>query len=176
MKVSHWFVLSLSLLFMGCSGCGNDHQKSQQQAPANLEEQLIDMHRRNLQDEEAIINNFVKEQGLDMKKTDTGLRYSISSNGEGEPVEDGQAVTFQYELRLLDSTFCYSSDLHGPLVFRVGHDDVVRGLHEGALMMRSGDRATMILPSRLGYGLTGDQERIPGGAILVYDLELVDVQ
>lgn len=175
MKISHCFVLSLSLLFMGCSGCGNDHQKSQQ-VPANLEEQLIDMHRRNLQDEEAIIDNFIKQHGLNMKKSDTGLRYSISSTGEGETVQDGQAVTFQYELRLLDSTFCYSSELRGPLIFRVGQDDVVRGLHEGALLMRSGDRATMILPSRLAYGLTGDHERIPGGAILVYDLELVDVQ
>jgi FKBP-type peptidyl-prolyl cis-trans isomerase FkpA len=175
MKAVNLITFLTSLFLVGCSGCGNDHQKSSP-APANLEEQLIEMHRKNLQEEEAIINNYVKKNKLKMETSKTGMRYVIYETSGGLETSEGQDVTFNYEVRLLDNTLCYSSDIKGPMMFRIGLDDVASGMHEAALNMRVGDKATMIFPSRLGYGLTGDRDRIPTGAILLYDLELLNAQ
>jgi FKBP-type peptidyl-prolyl cis-trans isomerase len=57
--------------------------------------------------------------------------------------------------------------------FLIGQSDVEAGLEEGIRLMRTGDRAKLILPSRLAFGLLGDGKKIPPGATLVYDIELV---
>jgi len=39
--------------------------------------------------------------------------------------------------------------------------------------MRQGDRAKLIVPSHLAFGLLGDLKKIPAGATLVYDIEIL---
>jgi FKBP-type peptidyl-prolyl cis-trans isomerase len=43
-------------------------------------------------------------------------------------------------------------------------------------MMRAGDKARFVIPPHLAYGLLGDENRIPARAIIVYQLELVEVK
>jgi hypothetical protein len=39
-------------------------------------------------------------------------------------------------------------------------------------MMRPGDRWMLYIPASLGYGASGSGRKIPGGATLIFDLEL----
>jgi FKBP-type peptidyl-prolyl cis-trans isomerase len=41
--------------------------------------------------------------------------------------------------------------------------------------MNKGDKAKFILPSHLGYGLMGDEVKIPSHAILVCDVSLIEI-
>jgi FKBP-type peptidyl-prolyl cis-trans isomerase len=44
------------------------------------------------------------------------------------------------------------------------------------MLMRTGSRAKLIVPSHLAFGLLGDLKKIPEQAVLVYDIELVEVK
>jgi FKBP-type peptidyl-prolyl cis-trans isomerase len=41
------------------------------------------------------------------------------------------------------------------------------------LLMKVGDKAKVILPSHLAFGLTGDSKKVAQSMPLLYDLELV---
>ena len=41
--------------------------------------------------------------------------------------------------------------------------------------MKEGDKAKLILPSHLAYGLIGDQNKIPQKATIIYDIELLEL-
>jgi FKBP-type peptidyl-prolyl cis-trans isomerase FkpA len=85
-----------------------------------------------------------------------------------------QQVILTYTISLPDGTECYrNTDKPGSFV--IGRDQVESGLHEVLLLMHLGDRAKVILPSHLAFGLTGDSGKIPSHATLIYDLHLVGI-
>ncbi len=89
--------------------------------------------------------------------------------------KSGDVVSIVYSLHLLDGTRVTDTDLSGSITFVVGQGNVVSGLHEAVTLLSVGDSARLILPSYLGYGLTGDQNKIPSNAALFYDLSLVSL-
>ena len=110
-----------------------------------------------------------------MTKTGSGLRYLIYKKGNGEKAEVGKKVKISYEVRLINGTLIYSSKDTGPKEFIIGKSNAETGLEEALLLMRVGDRAKLIIPSHLAYGLHGDDNKIPKRATLIYDLELLSV-
>jgi peptidylprolyl isomerase len=53
---------------------------------------------------------------------------------------------------------------------------LIPGFREGMLLMSIGDKATLFIPSHLGYGPRGAAGgAIPPNADLVFELELIDV-
>lgn len=63
-----------------------------------------------------------------------------------------------------------------PLRFKIGGGDVIAGFEQGTKGMRIGGTRTVVIPAHLGYGARGAPPDIPGGATLVFDLELVSVK
>ena len=141
-----------------------------------IEEVLLRVNQQLVEEDDREIDMFVMRKGWQMQATGSGLRYMIYEHGQGEEAIAGKMVTLAYTLSLLDSTVCYSSEQTGLKKFRLGYDDVESGLQEGVLLMRTGDRARMLLPPHLAHGLAGDGNCIPYRAIIIYDLELIDVQ
>ena len=45
----------------------------------------------------------------------------------------------------------------------------------GLLAMCVGEKRKLVIPADLGYGDTGAGEKIPGGATLVFEVELVNI-
>ena len=122
------------------------------------------------------IRSFVERRGWQMRKTGSGLWYQIISDKTGKKINEGDAVKIDYEIRLLDGTLCYTSDSTGLKKFVVGRQETMVGLQEGIKLLSDGDKARFIIPPHLGYGLIGDEKRIPARAILVYTLEVKDVK
>ncbi len=53
---------------------------------------------------------------------------------------------------------------------------VIKGWEEGVLGMCVGEKRQLVVPPELGYGDQGAGDVIPGGATLVFDIELLDVE
>lgn len=164
------------LFLVGCGGgCKENKPTQQPMTQSEVEESLIDMHRQNVADEDSRILGFIKEKGWNTQKTETGLHYEIYQSAGAALIESGSAVLADYSIQLLDGTVCYSSDERGELEFIVGMADLPTGIHECVQLLGKGDKCRMVLPARLGYGLSGDQDKIPGNAALWIDMHVKDV-
>lgn len=116
-------------------------------------------------------------KSLKMKSTDSGLRYMIFKNGDGQSVaKSGQTVYTRLKIELLNGTVCHETPKGETENFVLEHGDKESGVHEALRYMKKGDRAKLILPSHLAHGLLGDRDKIPPQSILYIDLELVELK
>ena len=106
--------------------------------------------------------------------TASGLRYSIVTEGDGgDRPKMGDTVVVHYTGTLENGTkFDSSRDRGQPARFKLGQ--VIPGWNEGLQLMSKGARFNFTIPSDLGYGDRGQPPTIPGGATLLFDVELLD--
>ena len=110
-------------------------------------------------------------------KTASGLEYVTLTEGEGKPAKSGQTVTMHYVGTLEDGTkFDSSRDSGRPFTTQIGVGQVIRGWDEGVPGMKVGEQRKLIIPSDLGYGDRGSPPKIPGGATLIFNVELLGVK
>lgn len=173
-KAAWSFVLLSVVLF----SCGNKpHYNTPEPIKKDtLTEPLINANKKISESERRDIDNFVKRKGWPMIETGTGLRYSVYEHGKGRQVMSGDLVMVDFEITLLNGTICYSSEETGSEEFVVDHDHVESGLHEAIQYLHIGDKAKIIIPSHLAFGLTGDSDQIPPLSPIVYDLTVLDAR
>jgi FKBP-type peptidyl-prolyl cis-trans isomerase FkpA len=113
-----------------------------------------------------------------VQTTDSGLKYIIHEEGEGSSPQQGQTVFANYYGMLVEdgSMFDNSFARGREFSFPVGQGRVIRGWDEGFQLLKKGAKATLIIPSDLGYGEAGSPPKIPGNAELAFYVELVNFQ
>lgn len=96
------------------------------------------------------------------------------ADAEGPPPK-GYEVTAHYTgtLEADGSKFDSSLDRGRPFVFTIGQGQVIRGWDEGFASMKVGEKAMLTIRSDYGYGPNGSPPKIPGGATLNFEVELL---
>jgi len=108
--------------------------------------------------------------------TDSGLKYEVTTDGEGATAENGQTVSVHYTGWLTDgSKFDSSKDRNDPFQFQLGAGRVIKGWDEGVAGMQVGETRKLTIPPQLGYGPQGAGGVIPPNATLVFEVELLDI-
>ncbi len=111
------------------------------------------------------------------EKTESGLRYQFIQKGDGKQAEKGKTVSVHYEGSLENGkVFDSSYPRKKPIEFKLGIGQVIEGWDEGIALLKVGDKARFVIPSDLGYGPAGAGGVIPPNAILIFDVELMDVK
>ncbi|KDP45276.1 hypothetical protein JCGZ_15141 [Jatropha curcas] len=88
----------------------------------------------------------------------------------------GDRIKVHYRGKLTDGTVFDSSFERGdPIEFELGSGQVIKGWDQGLLGMCVGEKRKLKIPAKLGYGEQGSPPKIPGGATLIFDTELVAV-
>lgn len=113
--------------------------------------------------------------GLD--ETSSGLRYKILQEGNGKKAVKGNMVSVHYKGQLLNGqVFDSSYQRKQPIDFTIGVGQVIPGWDEGIQLLKVGDKARLVIPSELAYGSKGSGGVIPPDAILIFDIELMQVK
>ncbi|NNC82101.1 MAG: hypothetical protein HKN79_00865 [Flavobacteriales bacterium] len=162
-------IISIALVTaMACK----EKPQTRQLSPQEMEEQLIQMNERMTGQEKESIEAYIQEKDWPMDSTGTGLRIWIYEAVAGQKAIPGQVAEVSFVVNLLDGTECYRTPEGETRTFKVEQSDVESGLHEAIQLMSAGDKAKIILPSHLAYGLAGDLNKIPLKSTLVYDITL----
>ncbi len=107
-------------------------------------------------------------------QTESGLKYVVVKEGDGESPTAADAVTVHYTGMLTDGTVFDSSVVRGePATFPLGQ--VIPGWTEGLQLMKTGGKTVFYIPSALAYGTNGARGAIPPDADLIFEVELLSV-
>ncbi len=96
----------------------------------------------------------------------SGLQYEIVEQGDGGFVEYNSILTVNHRITLLDGTVIEDTYKSGsPETFLL--KEVIKGYHEGLLLMSVGDRCKFAIPPELGWNKRGSNEVPPFALILI---------
>lgn len=153
----------------------------EQQAKLSAEQNAIDAE---------IIDAYLAENNIEAESTESGLRYKVHVQGTGPKPTRGQTVSVDYTGMNLSGEIFDTSNAdraqeagvfnpnrtYEPYAFPLETGSVIQGWHIGIAQLNEGSKATLYIPSSLGYGPRGSGGRIPPNAVLVFDVELVEIQ
>jgi FKBP-type peptidyl-prolyl cis-trans isomerase FkpA len=108
------------------------------------------------------------------KKTDSGLIITELVAGSGDSPEATDTVKVHYHGSLRDGTvFDSSVDRGEPAEFPLNR--VIPCWTEGVGTMKVGGKSRLVCPPDIAYGDRGQPPTIPGGAALVFEVELLEI-
>lgn len=108
-------------------------------------------------------------------QTASGLQYEVITEGTGKSPSATDTVEVHYEGTLIDGKkFDSSYDRGQTIEFPL--NGVIAGWTEGVQLMKEGATYKFAIPSDLAYGPRGIPGVIPGGAALLFKVELVSVK
>jgi len=168
--------LCLIFLFSACRGKEKQQLKKIEFNIEPYKKPFENVNKSLVKTEEEQIQNFINRYGWNMQETGTGLRYMIYKKGNGEKSVAGKVAKFNFEVRLITGDICYSSKNDGAKEILIGKSGEISGLEESLLLLKVGDKAKLIIPSHLAFGLLGDEKKIPKRATLIYDIELLQLK
>ena len=105
-------------------------------------------------------------------RTDSGLYYLIEEEGTGEFPTTESEVNVVYKGYFTDGEIFDESNSLGA-IFPL--NQVIAGWTEGLQLFKEGGKGKLFIPSHLGYGLF-DYNGIPGGSVLIFDVELLAIE
>lgn len=108
-------------------------------------------------------------------QTASGLQYEVLTEGTGRSPSATDTVEVHYEGTLIDGKkFDSSYDRGQTIEFPL--NGVIAGWTEGVQLMKEGAKYRFAIPSDMAYGARGIPGTIPGGATLLFDVELIAVK
>ncbi|MFZ4106814.1 peptidylprolyl isomerase [Flavobacterium sp.] len=125
-------------------------------------------------------------------KTASGLEYVITEKGTGKKPENGTTVFINYAGYLENGTLfdsclenvskeCGKFDQnranangYQPMQAKAGEYQFIPGFVEGLNVLSFGDKATIFIPSNLGYGEKGAGNVIPPNSNIIFEVELLE--
>ena len=139
-------------------------------------EQLDKAYHSSEEKEMELLENYIEITNVTVEPTESGLYFISKEEGTGKQAEPGDIVTVHYTGQLTSGKVFDSSIGKNPIRFQLGTGRVIPGWEEGIAMMKVGGKATLIIPSRLGYGSQGAGDIILPYSTLVFDVELVNAE
>ena len=113
----------------------------------------------------------------DKEEKSMELEIKILKEGSGnQEAKSGDFVKVHYTGTLEDGTkFDSSLDRGEPFGFTLGVGQVIQGWDKGVEGMKIEEKRKLTIPPELGYGANGVPGTIPPNSILIFEVELLEI-
>jgi len=117
------------------------------------------------------------EANKDKQKLQIGIKKRVDAENCKIKSRKGDVLSMHYTGKLESGEEFDSSIPRGtPFKFTLGTGQVIKGWDQGLLNMCEGEKRKLVIPSDMGYGDRGSPPKIPGGATLVFEVELLKIE
>jgi FKBP-type peptidyl-prolyl cis-trans isomerase len=120
---------------------------------------------------------FIENQAQDgINVIETGLHYAVLNSGDinSKSPELSDTITAHFHGTLTDGTVFWSSvESNEPLTIQLS--GLIEGCQKAISLMRVNDKWRVYIDPSMAYGDEG-RPGIPSNSILVFDIELLDIQ
>jgi len=138
-----------------------------------------------------IIDEYLSANNISASQTPSGVRFVITKQGSGAKAQSGQTVSVNYAGYVLNGAYFDTSikkiaedkgiynagrEPYEPFSLTIDMDNVIQGWQEALKELNKGAKGTFYIPSSLGYGPQRLNEIIVENAILVFDIEMLDIK
>ncbi len=117
------------------------------------------------------IQDYLEENELQAEKSSSGLYYIVEEEGEGTQPDYTYQVQVAYKGYFTNGEVFDESDSEG-VSFNL--QQVIPGWTEGITYFKEGGSGMLFVPAHLGYG-NQDYRGIPGGSVLIFEVDLIEV-
>ena len=145
---------------------------------AKLEAEQEAEKQRLLLEESQLIDEYVKDNGITVEPTESGLYIIPVEKGEGNMAKSGDKVSVHYTLNNLKGELVESSYDYGePMSFIIGQGEMIPAIEEALLKMAPGAKVKLLSPSSQAFGeVEIDKALLPPYSPLLIELELVSIE
>lgn len=149
-----------------------DAKKVRQQAEKQADKD------RQLKQEAQILERYVKDNGITVEPTETGIYIVPVKVVEGNMAKWGDKVMVHYALSNLKGDLIESSYDYGePMSFTIGQGQMIPAIEEALTTMSPGSKVKLVTPSSQAFGeIEIDKDVLPAYSPLVIELELVAIE
>ncbi|MCM4161260.1 peptidylprolyl isomerase [Antarcticibacterium flavum] len=117
------------------------------------------------------IQEYLAANDLEAERSSTGLYYIIEEEGAGVQPTSNDRVRVAYKGYFLNGDVFDQSSSEG-VSFNL--QQVISGWTEGITYFKEGGKGMLLIPSHLAYG-PQNYRGIPGGSVLIFEIELLEV-
>ena len=99
------------------------------------------------------IEKYIDTEGLgEILPSFSGLYFISLEDGNGEEAKTYHTATLHYKRKYLDGTLIQETEANKPLTVALNTNQLVEGFREGILKMKEGQKALLIMPSKIAFG------------------------
>ncbi len=128
------------------------------------------------------IDAYLAKNNIKATKTKWGTYIVMQNEGTGNQLTKNEVASVNYTGKTFDSSIVFDSNTDPSFNHVQPYDvplgqpiEVIAGWKDALLQMKKGAKATVYIPSTLGYGTQGRSPKIMPNAILVFDMEVAGV-
>ena len=142
----------------------------------------LEANKAQIEMDSKIISGYLEKNNIRAIKGSWGTFVDIHTEGTGDQIGSNSVVMVNYTGKTLDSGKVFDSNIDPqfkhtePLEVPIGQvGTVILGWTDALLQMKKGTKATVYIPSSLGYGKNGNSPKIKPDANLVFEIEVINV-
>lgn len=121
------------------------------------------------------IQKYIQQHQEDFLQTNAGFYMTRTRMDDVRKVEDNDSIRYRYQIRNLQDSIIYKFQDIGNKTVVMGKTFMIPGIEYGLKRMSEGEKAILLLPSSLAYGVDGDREKIGTDEPLVVEITLEDI-
>ncbi|MBI1224386.1 MAG: hypothetical protein GC192_04035 [Bacteroidetes bacterium] len=115
------------------------------------------------------IETYASAHGLIVRRTNSGLSYTVTKQGKGPMAKPGDKIAVAYEGFLKDDTIFDRSE---KFEFTLGAATVIEGWEEGMKFFNPGSEGWLLVPSKLAYGAI-PIGKVPANSVLIFKIKML---